>query len=341
MRKQLITLLSLPFSVVAFGQTTLPASMFYQAGETLTSQSCVGSSITLSPAGANVTVDYSNVTTNGSPASISFVTASSTPFASSFPTAQIATPTVSSQGSTSYAYYRLSNNNVMEMLGVANTQYTLVYNNTQEVIHYPVNYNDSFADVFTGNYSVNGVDVNRYGQTYVKADAWGTITTPTGTFPYLRVKIEQGIWDSMYMSGSLINISYQYVVTYNYYTNTRKNTVFYYGEASTGSGDFSYASYDVSPSSGLVSLDKPDFASFYPNPVTGNTVRFSVDKSTSSAVTATVYDVAGRMVKQAVFNELNKNTELEMDLGDMERGVYLMTVSSAGEVYASRKFIKE
>lgn len=340
MKKKLLTLLSLSVSVVAFGQTTLPATMYFQAGETFTSQPCVGSSVTLSPAGANVTVNYSNVTTNGDPASSSFVTASSTPYTSSFPSAEIATPTVSSQGATSYAYYRL-NNNVMEMLGVANAQYTLIYNNPQEVYHYPVNYNDSFADVFTGNYSVNGVDVNRYGQTYVKADAWGNITTPTGTFPYLRVKIEQGIWDSMYMSGSLINISYQYVVSYNYYTNTRKNAVFAYGEVSTGSGDFSYANYDVTPSSGLAGFNSPDLASFYPNPVSGNKVHFAVQKAASSAVTASVYDITGKLIKLVTFNELNSNTELEMDLGDIEKGMYLITVTSAGEVYGSRKFVKE
>lgn len=186
--KKIATIIALSIAAwqTASAQITITSASGYAPGDSYTIQACDASDLNISDEGANINVDYSNVVNDGAALTQTFVSPSATPYASSFPSATVAQATVSAQGVNAYAYYSMSSTH-LDVLGIATPQYTMLYGNPSTQMVFPTQYQDLIYDTYTAQYTVNGVTVKRSAVIIQKADAFGNITTPSGTFPYLRI----------------------------------------------------------------------------------------------------------------------------------------------------------
>lgn len=80
--------------------------------------------------------------------------------------------------------------------------------------------------------------------------------------------------------------------------------------------------------------DESNLISVYPNPASD--VLYISSESELSNVT--VYDVVGQMVKQV---NLNRNFSSDLDISDLNNGVYILQVETVSGEYSSSKFVKK
>lgn len=79
----------------------------------------------------------------------------------------------------------------------------LTYTNPEEILRYPLTYNDFYADSFKSVFTSAGYTYYRRGAITVKADAYGTLNLPYGSFPNaLRLKTTEIFGDSTSTGGS-------------------------------------------------------------------------------------------------------------------------------------------
>jgi hypothetical protein len=177
---------------------------------------------------------------------------------------------------------------------------------------------------------VNGVDVKRYGTMAQKADAYGNITTPGGTFPYLRIYAVQQIIDTFIMDGEVIGLSYSETYTYNYMGANTKAPIFAYTEVYTGQGSASSASYWVPAATGLA--EQNNFTTnetVYPNPASFGKVNLSFDLNRTTEVTLNIFDMYGKKVLSAGTQNLPAgNHQLPIDVSTLPHGLYTIEMAS-------------
>lgn len=123
--------------------------------------------------GANVAWDFSSITLQMNAGSTSFVDPATTPYASSYPTANLAQVMTTSMG-TSYNYFVLTSaglDMLAEDVGGTNPD---VYTDPKTPLQFPLAYQNSFVD----NYTANGTPASTT-RTY---SGHGTVVLPTGTY---------------------------------------------------------------------------------------------------------------------------------------------------------------
>ncbi|MES2656145.1 MAG: T9SS type A sorting domain-containing protein [Bacteroidota bacterium] len=318
-------------------QVTLTNSITYKVGDSYTVQSCDATGITLSAAGANVTANYSTATAQGATQSSSFVTPSTTPFASDFSGATVAQIVPSSQGNTGYAYHNTTNPNKVELLGAATT-FVIAYNNPQTIFQFPLNYNDTYSDDFSATYNVNGVDGKRSGTINVVADAYGNITTPKGTFAYLRLKATQNIIDSFFFNDNLMNVSVTNSVTYNYMNPSYSAPVFSYTEQTSVQGTTKSAYYNTFGSTGVNEFYLGQSGlTVYPNPA-----KEQLYLTVLNINLVKVYDITGKEVIRTQASELITNgSGVLLNIASLKTGLYTLVAETENGLSKAVKFAVE
>ncbi len=123
--------------------------------------------------GANVNWDFSGITLQLNAGTSAFVDPASTPYAGSYPTANLAQMVTTSMGTT-YNYFVLTSaglDMLAEEVGGANPD---VYTDPKTPLQFPFAYQDSFVD----NHTSNGTP----GSTTRTYSGYGTVVLPTGTY---------------------------------------------------------------------------------------------------------------------------------------------------------------
>ncbi len=199
LNKQLILLiLMVNFCLLSLAQPTLTSSSFNQnVGETFDVLDISFSSVSPGSSGANQTWDFSNGIELQS-FSATMLDPASTPYGSSFPSANIC-----QESGGSYAYYR-HDNNAQQIHGTFQSGVIIQYNNPEDYIRFPLNYTDSFTDYFEANYESGGVNFYRSGTSTGTYDGYGTLIMPYGTFSnVIRVKLVEDYQDSSVLGITL------------------------------------------------------------------------------------------------------------------------------------------
>ncbi|MES2560359.1 MAG: T9SS type A sorting domain-containing protein, partial [Bacteroidota bacterium] len=295
-----------------------------------------------SAAGANVSVDYSAFTANGALQTQSFVSPAGTTFASTFPTATIASPVTSTQGNLGYSYYVGSASKV-EMIGIGTNSYVMTFSNPSTVLSFPMSFNDFVLDTFKAEYTVNGILVKRNGTLATTADAHGTIKTPAGTTAYLRLKMSQIIVDSLFMSGTFMQTSVSSTLTYNYMYNGSSAPIFSYSEVTTPQGSNISAYYNTTITTGVSETKGSNLlgVSVYPNPAK-NTVVLTADLATQEMVTIKVIDITGKEALYSVKQLMQQgNNEFPVDVTALASGLYSIVLQSESIGTKAVKFTVE
>jgi Secretion system C-terminal sorting domain len=342
MKKIITSVLALCFiQQFTVAQITITNKSGYYPGDFYTLKPCSTDNNMPSAAGANVNVSYSTLTNSSASQTVTYISPSTTPFSSSFPGATVATSFASSQVGDNTVYYNVSASK-LELLGLRTPTYSMVYSNPQEIIKFPTAYNDNYSDNFSSSYSVAPYDGKRSGTVVSVADAYGNITTPVGTYPYLRMKTTQTIYDSLTVNGNLVNVSVSTTISYNYFNSNYKTSLFNYSEATTPQGTTKSAYYYVSGSTGINENGVvKESIKLYPNPAK-HTLYIDTDLSQLGHVDFKVFDINGKLMNTQINTQLmNELSSIPLNISSLTPGFYSLVIESEKGINKNIKFIVE
>jgi len=207
----LLFVLMMVFCVRSFSQPTFTNSFYFNVGQSMQASLFEDHTLTPGPSGANQTWNFSTVPDSLTPFSADVVAPTSTPYASSFPGAN-AVFRFGSNNVTFFRFYKYTSSFSEDLGSIINsTQIPFPINekftDTRIEAKFPMLFNDSWSDPYSSiTYNQFGADTisksymsGKHTMTY---DAYGTITTPTGTFSNaLRMKVREERKDSIVSMG--------------------------------------------------------------------------------------------------------------------------------------------
>lgn len=292
--------------------------------------------LTPGSSGAGVTWDYGTLT-NGDLMQVLVVDPGTTPYSSSFPTADMAFST----GGIAFSYNKADNSGMYTLGFGADTGGVVIlniYSDIETMITYPFTYNSTFTDDFKGGFIAAGIDIRQSGTVIVTGDAYGTITLPTGTFNnVLRIKSERTQVDSMYLGTTFLQATTSSSVMYNWYTATSTTPLFslqtddagtpssaYYGEGATG----------IDESNTLISA-----MHIYPNPAIDNlTLTFNIE--TNAKVNVSIVNQLGQQVMHSSkhYRQAGMITE-RFDISGIPSGVYYVQLGHDNKTLETKKLL--
>jgi hypothetical protein len=279
--------------------------------------------------------------------------AAGTPYASSFPSANVAVTADDGSGNTIYTYYNHSAASTqMHGYGFTASSITVtnIYSDPQTILSYPKTYNGSFTDNFAGSYSIMSgpltLTTYRYGSITTTGDAYGSLTTPSATYPsVLRTKTVQLTTDSTVYVGVPLPPAVTYInsTTYNW--------------MSAGPGDKLnqfYISYDTVTSQGTPTPSKTALyqsaavtgvnsfspallhSSSYPNP-SADHVMLQLSQSVDGIAELYIYDMQGREIKNLTTDMKKANRfEWMFSVADLPAGIYSAVVKCDNNMWQQR-----
>lgn len=266
-----------------------------------------GASPTVLPGsgGAGVTWDMSTVPTVYA-AKLTVVAPSSTPYASTFPTATFCTMVEGT--TTSYNYNRQTStaveNLTLTYAGGTGTDFSL---NPRLSVPLPFSYNDSKSDTFQS--ATSGPDTVRL--TY---DGYGILKTPFNTYTnVIRIKEDYG---TKY-SYSWYNVS-PFALIMNY---------------SSSSNNYVIVKSHIVPM-GVKNTPTAAQTIIYPNPTSGDAV-LKMNATEYNSASVIISDISGRAVRQIPV--IGAETTIHKD--GMMPGLYFYTVQNDGVKIATGKLV--
>lgn len=290
-------------------------------------------------AGANQTWDFSTLTPNGAQTSQTFVSPASTPYAGTFPFSNLA----STDGSGAYAYY-LSSASDLQVVGAAIPILQYPFTDYQKYFVYPCTYNTTFNDNTSANWILNTVPTARTGSVSFKADGYGTLKLPSGVIANtLRVKYVEDLTD-VFTIGVTFTINYHYTI-YAWYAAGTKSPLM-------------TISHDTTITNGVPQV--MDFASYYPlnvavqelEPTAELLNAFPIPASVRSTlsftlvepgdISFTLVNAIGQTVRSWTEGSLSAGIHSEeIDLGDLENGVYFVRLEMMNRKAVTLRLIKD
>ncbi|MCU0442689.1 MAG: T9SS type A sorting domain-containing protein [Bacteroidia bacterium] len=343
MKKIYLTLFTLTgVFCIASAQIQLTANSAYNVGDSANTQDIDPVPIFPTSSGANVPANYSNVTPTGGLTPLVYISPVGTPYATLFNNATVVVPAVSLQGVSGYSYYTKTNTEV-NLIGVGSPSYIMNFSNPQLLLKFPIAYGDSILDAFNASYEVNGALVKRSGTVTSAADAWGDITTPRGTEPYLRLNTTQEIVDSFFIEGELFQRGETFTRTYNYFGVNMVAPLFSYSTVISTFGSTEFASYlvDVTTSVNNQPFTNIEQALAYPNPIQNNTLYLDFDLVNGSNLQISIIDITGKstvLIPSFVYH--SGKHQLAFDMSSMANGVYNVLIQNKNGVGKSLRVVK-
>ena len=290
----------------------------------------------VSPGGSGVsqTWNLSAMTSTGSSVT-TFIAPSSTTYASSFPSANVAI----NLGSGSYSYYKTSST-AWQNEGVASGSGPVImsYSNPEDFLRYPFTFNSGYTDTWATTFVSGTTTFYRTGSTVVTADSYGTLITPSGTFSnVLRVHFYEDYQDSANISGNPFIIPYQND-EYMWYLNGNHNPIATVWSLTANASTSQGGSYMINVSginepSSLVSFN------IFPNPASEN-LTIDISLKEKQKVDIKLFDEAGSEAGCPVSAEaMQGKSTYAIAVQDLPAGIYFAEVILNGTSSSTRRFI--
>ena len=351
MKKLLQATLTLLLPVVASAQIVINSSDFPAIGTVyLDAQDTLpAASIVPGAAGASQTFNFANLHQHTID-SLPFLSPSSFAFDTLVPDADIV---ISQFGG--YAFANIGTNKV-ELIGYTGDfqgfgiPVNIVYSNPQTILEFPTTFGMTYKDtsVFRSTFPgpaqffayVDSVRISHYGTSQSEVDAWGSITTPLGTFDILRNKTVETSRDSIFgiKQGSPllgnwtlipfallgVQISNPVVNNTTTYDYLSKEKGYYVVRLVIDNSDGSTQSlrYLTTPGAGFEDLSQVSTVMVFPNPA--NEV-LNIEYTGNSAAKATLFDVTGKVVaNQEIALGVNS-----INTSALQNGFYFIKVENA------------
>ncbi len=322
------------------GQPTITSANMYAAGDVLTLQGADTIGVEEGPSGANQTWDFSGLSNQGSPISQNIVLASGTPYAGSFPAADLAMDL----GGGNYTYLDVAGSDLMQ-LGFGSTELTIAYTDPQKLMSFPYTYNTSYSDNLAGSYEVSGLVTDRTGTVSFLADGYGTLKLPTGTYSnVLRVKYIETTADVISIgpidiTTTTVTSSYSWMVPGN------KNALMNITHVTVSTTGSTIHANSVSYYPGAVSATEPAVGKIslqlYPNPA-GNQVYLSAYLDETGSRKLSIINALGQtvsIVESAGYAAGVYQTEI--DIESLPDGLYFIQLAVNDRIIAAEPLIKQ
>jgi hypothetical protein len=271
---------------------------------------------------------------------IQFIDPSTTPFADEITGTDInlATQSLDEFDEESFAFLNV-NTSAMSFRAFGfiedGEEYFFNFDPSPTMMVFPFAYGNSFDTYSEWTYSFEGFTNLEKSWVTQDADAWGVITTPTGTYNALRVKTTSLDSSFMYMGSTLIYADGYTNISYSWYAPNYVMPVY---EIDGDLIDDEYEVYSITYNNGeTVGLNnKPTFAvTAYPNPATTD---LFIDLNPAENIQSVVLsDLSGRIV----FNKTVPvgTTRMQMGVASFPEGMYMLQLISDNRVVGSGKVL--
>lgn len=264
------------------------------------------------------------------------VTPGSTPNGASFPQATVA---FSSGGAS--IYYK-GTTAAMQNCGVVNGSGTVMsYSDLEDMLHFPFTYTNTYTDTWSVNYVQASYNYYRWGTTTVTADAYGTLTTPDGTFANVtRVHFYQSYKDSTNIVSMPFVINYEND-EYMWYLNGNHNVIAAVFTLTTDASPnpFTGGFYMTNVVAGVNDFSALTALSVAPNPAT-DVANFTVDLNQAKEVNVSIFNYAGQEIGKSITTAgFTGENKISISVAELPAGSYFAIVSLDGVQVSSQKIV--
>lgn len=295
--KHLFYSLSLFFSLQVLAQPVINSNVIAPIGSVTAyykSANATANTFNAGASGANATWNFASLDTAQGSFTQSVVIADTTYYYNEYPSVvNYAVGGWAGFGPT-YVYAYLDNSK-FEYYGVRSISESKIFQDPQKQLTFPFTYNNQFSDTFYDEYPVY------YGNVTVKADGYGTLTTPAGTFANaLRIKYHE-VYRQYDMDTPDDSLFYEGTY-YRWYQPNTPNLLLEYSKLVSfyiyqgQRYDFDSLKHVVFTKNVATAINEPETfkATVYPNPA-GNTLMINAE---TVIETAEITDLYGRVVLQ-------------------------------------------
>lgn len=349
MKKNLFFLIAVFFTVSNYAQITITHEDVAEPGTTVYLLTDTMPTVSQGAAGADITWDLTGIISHDT-STVNFISPVGTEFESEFPNANMVAE------SAEQLIYFQNNASELNLQGVAvdplgnGTKFPLRLFGMKQMV-YPATYQDNFTDAGEQDNTIYyGESVNYQGFDVVvdsirmktvfdndsEIDAYGSITTPDGTYEVVRqFTIQHSIdtvWAYVGMLGwQQIQAEEREIHNYRWYAD---NQDYYVAEV-----EYDPAA-DAVVSALYMTHTNPDFVSqvksynsikLYPNPATNMVVVEAVYEN------ILVYDITGKICEVELKTQGNKTI---VDITKLPSGIYIIEANDNKNLYQGR-FIKK
>jgi len=287
-------------------------------------------------AGANQTWDLSSLTATAT-ATVTALTVASTPYASSFPYANVA----SNDGTSTYGYTKTSSTvwqNMGSVVIVSGNPLIMSYADPEDFIHYPCAYSNTFTDSWATSFFTSGYNWYRTGSTTVTADGYGTLKTPAGTFiNVMRLHLVENYQDSAW-------IGFSYLITYQndeylWVMNGVHNSLAAVSSLTSSVSGPTQVSVYLSNINGIEETTSVIKSfSVYPNPAV-DFVTLDLGLTSNEVLQVKVLDIVGKEQGKSFLTEgVSGHNEIKINVQDLSEGIYLAQIMAGNATISTRRF---
>ena len=279
--------------------------------------------------GANITWDFTNIPVFPEDTFIVNVVApQSTTQGSEFPNATVAVKNEEAL----YTYLKATTNS-LEVLGEADDEVALPYSNNKELLAFPLAFGNNTQDEYYAEASDAMFSTFIDGIITTKANAYGTLILPTGTFTnVMRITtIDSFItrFEGMGMKDSFeeVHTTHQWYVAGIHYPLLSLKTI------KDVNGEFTENFYlETGPTTGIVDKENTLDVRLFPNPFS-NKINIKMPLATTADLR--LYDLAGNMVlKEDVKNRI----DIQLSLENLRSGIYFVKINSVDKEFTYKIF---
>lgn len=296
-------------------------------------------------AGANQTWNFASwkKQSGTTPTEYQYVSPTGTPYAADYPTATIVTKV--NDDTITYAYFR-EQANQFALLGSGSLAYIQEFSDPDAQLKFPTNYNGTYQDDFAYTTDAGtGILFFSKGSRTTKYDAYGTLTTPLGTFQNaMRIKAVSVQTDSAVFFGTEL-VNQTFITTYGwlaaghpgsvasvYFINTISETRIPGFDTITTVSPVTKSANFISNSS--VGIFEPTHAvdgifdlSLGPNPaITQLSLRFNASIAKQN-LQLSLTDVNGRLLHSEIFDATTGENVKPLNVSQFAPGNYFLTLS--------------
>lgn len=306
-----------------------------QIGDIVTSvYSNAYTNIDFGNAGANQTWDFSSYTVTENLETGNFVDPANTLWAGEVPNSNIAMRMEIRDETVSYMNQSSSVLKANYIGTYAEEVNMLIeYSDEMELMHYPFAYGDDFTDTYgyTMEYSEMGMLYITNGTITSEADAYGTVSTPNGTFTdVLRIKSTDTETSETWINDVLISTETVTYVTYDWYHGSSKYPVVSIDYDPEYPEDTSITYFSVSTGTNEM---ESNAVSVCPNPA-----------NDMVKINTTDYHVGNKMNilnsnGMVVFSTTIQDNNLIVPVSDFNNGLYFIVIATENGVKRAGKFV--
>jgi hypothetical protein len=305
------------------------------------------------PSGAGQIWDFSNLTSQNEPDTISYLTPDSTPYYELFPSSNLAGIHSAKPWGMNFEMFAYYNSGLTAFTGQgAVVAYSFGGTSVIMESHFspsagefnlPFTYNNTFTDIHTVNtiavytppLGFDSVRTIQHSVYHTVADGWGTVITPYNTYSTLRLKTTGDGSDSTFYHTPGVGWSFGETETYltDTYYKWWGNGIGIILTMNTWNSDYNYYDYTITKSSLLVSVNESTIKTpikVFPNPAEDH-LFIQSDAGIQSV---------------SCLNSLGQNVEIRfennsMDVSALPKGIYFLNIISMKGKSETHKFLKQ